>query len=301
MEILGRMSSYLSGRSFDCGSGLTEADSSGLRPTSSPSASSDSSASSGGAPMATLNFNAHPSPPFIRPIAPRKDLKLIASHQDAEPRQPPRRPSALFLSQFQEQMSQMKEAMDAVQKEILSDSVPRPRGRPPNSPTYHSQIATSNGLVIKIRKGAAIKSRGKTKGVTKKKRKRMDEDVVYCGEDSEEEEEPKKKRREISQEVEDGSLWGTAIPLNVLRRIMGFVVAMEGSIPFLIRASRVSRLWREATLDPMLWTCVDLSTGKVKDKYRSERNLIYFLENKFSEARTLNLGKKVNMATNSYK
>jgi len=317
------MSSYLSGRSFDCGTGLTtEADSSGLYPISSPSASSDSSSTSSAGAMATLSLNSYlktkeRAEPFVRPVpvAPGKDLRLMtAPNQDELPSNPlpARRQSALLLSKFQEQMSLMKDAMDAVQKE-LSDPPPRSRGRPPNqaNPTYHSQIATTNGLVIKIRKGVDnSKTKQSRVGVTrkgggaKKKRKRVDEDIVYCGEDSEVEEveEPRKRRKEVkvnshqhhhqNQTGGPSSSWGTALPLSLLRRILGLVVVTEGAIPFLVRASRVSRLWREATLDPGLWTSIDLSTGKVKDKYRSERNLIYFLENKFSEARTLNLGRK---------
>lgn len=43
---------------------------------------------------------------------------------------------------------------------------------------------------------------------------------------------------------------------------------------------------------PELWTQVDLSSPRVKDKFKIERNLTYFLEHRFHSAKHLNLGKE---------
>ena len=72
------------------------------------------------------------------------------------------------------------------------------------------------------------------------------------------------------------------LPEKVINRVLSFVVANEGSVPSLIRASKVNKAWNEATKDKdgrkTLWTHLDLSSGRLKEKYRSDKKLEAFLK-----------------------
>ncbi len=91
------------------------------------------------------------------------------------------------------------------------------------------------------------------------------------------------------------------LPENVVNRVLSFLVAAEGSsVPSLVRAAQVSKAWHEATKDgktikvrvkdeesgktvekerkrPSLWTHLDLSAGRLREKYRNDKKLEGFL------------------------
>lgn len=58
------------------------------------------------------------------------------------------------------------------------------------------------------------------------------------------------------------------------------------------RLSRVCRLWWEVSTDPLLWHTVDLATGRVNEKYRTERKLFWLLQNRLSRVQDLALGER---------
>lgn len=69
---------------------------------------------------------------------------------------------------------------------------------------------------------------------------------------------------------------------KTIHRILSFAVANEGSVPLLVRASRVSKKWHEATKPKEgrrdLWSHLDLSAGRLKEKYRNDKKLESFLK-----------------------
>nr|XP_027807699.2 F-box/LRR-repeat protein 6 isoform X2 [Marmota flaviventris] len=91
--------------------------------------------------------------------------------------------------------------------------------------------------------------------------------------------------------------WGDRIPLEVLVQIFGLLVAADGPMPFLGRAARVCRHWREAASQPALWHTVTLSpllAGRgVKGSVKAEKKLLASLEwlmpNRFSQLQKLTL------------
>ncbi|XP_021950336.1 F-box/LRR-repeat protein 6 [Folsomia candida] len=262
-----------------------------------------------------------------------------------------------FLSQFQEQMSQMKSAMDAVQNEILfhssspathqlsphtpssplmvgaaggkpmaaaamamtsfSPSPPakrgpgRPRGsgaaQSTKSVRYQSQISALNGLKIRIKKSPGQLKRKGYKGKGKRKKRKGNDDEDDDDDNSDEEEEYRRPSVQKSTKMShattnllsgDGNAttttsqsgWGDSLPEHVLSKIFSYAVKCEGgAIPVLVRASKVSRLWWKTASKPDLWTLVDLSSPRVKDKFKIERNLVYFLEHRFPRVKHLNL------------
>lgn len=56
------------------------------------------------------------------------------------------------------------------------------------------------------------------------------------------------------------------------------------------RLSRVCRLWWKVSTGPLLWHTVDLATGRVKEKHRTERKLFWLLQNRLSRVQDLALG-----------
>lgn len=69
---------------------------------------------------------------------------------------------------------------------------------------------------------------------------------------------------------------------------LGFLLTF-GS--YVIRLSRVCRLWWKVSTGPLLWHTVDLATGRVKEKHRTERKLFWLLQNRLSRVQDLALGK----------
>ncbi|KAG8515407.1 LOW QUALITY PROTEIN: F-box/LRR-repeat protein 6, partial [Galemys pyrenaicus] len=91
--------------------------------------------------------------------------------------------------------------------------------------------------------------------------------------------------------------WGDRLPLEILVRIFGLLVAADGPTPFLGRAARVCRLWREAAAQPVLWHTVTLSpplAGRpAKAGGKAEKQLLASLQwlvpSRLSQLRNLTL------------
>ncbi|CAL8143703.1 unnamed protein product [Orchesella dallaii] len=161
--------------------------------------------------------------------------------------------------------------------------------------TYQSQISPLNGLKMKIKKSPKMYKKRGPKGGKRGRKKRKDDDDDMDDFSDFDDEPPRAKvaRSSASKAENDGREpigWGDNLPENVLENIFSQGISDEGCIPFLVRVSKVSRLWRKVASNPKMWTHVDLSSSRVKDVYRSERNLVYFLENRFFHAKHLNLG-----------
>ncbi|XP_036904809.1 F-box/LRR-repeat protein 6 isoform X4 [Sturnira hondurensis] len=91
--------------------------------------------------------------------------------------------------------------------------------------------------------------------------------------------------------------WGDRIPLEILLQIFGLLVAADGPMPFLGRAARVCRRWREAASQPALWHTVTLTPplagrptkGGAKAEKKLLASLERFMPNRFSQLRRLTL------------
>ena len=95
-------------------------------------------------------------------------------------------------------------------------------------------------------------------------------------------EEPEEPQFQARWEELDSKVW---------KRIFGFCSYNDGSVPFLVRAQRVCKKWKDvATSDPMLWTHLDLSQGRgFKERYRNDKKLEWFLK-KYGNVQELILG-----------
>ncbi|KAH8407713.1 hypothetical protein KR222_011259, partial [Zaprionus bogoriensis] len=93
---------------------------------------------------------------------------------------------------------------------------------------------------------------------------------------------------EADAEPIEQSAWGQKIPEEVLFRIFQHVVDKEGCLPTLCRLGRVCSLWRQVSLRPTLWRTMDLTTW-IKEKYRTELKLKWFVDNRCSACTELNV------------
>lgn len=75
------------------------------------------------------------------------------------------------------------------------------------------------------------------------------------------------------------------------KRIFRYCSYNDGSVPFLVRAQRVCKKWKDvASSDPGLWTHLDLSQGRgFKERYRNDKKLEWFLK-KYGNVQELKLG-----------
>lgn len=75
------------------------------------------------------------------------------------------------------------------------------------------------------------------------------------------------------------------------KRIFQYCSYNDGSVPFLVRAQRVCKKWKNvATSDPLLWTHLDLSQGRgFKERYRNDKKLEWFLK-KYGNVQEVKLG-----------
>ena len=78
---------------------------------------------------------------------------------------------------------------------------------------------------------------------------------------------------------------------KIWKRVFRYCSYNDGSVPFLVRAQRVCKKWKEvATSDPMIWTHLDLSQGRgFKERYRNDKKLEWFLK-KYGNVQELKLG-----------
>ncbi|KAH8290927.1 hypothetical protein KR054_007188 [Drosophila jambulina] len=91
-----------------------------------------------------------------------------------------------------------------------------------------------------------------------------------------------------ADEPVEQSVWAQKLPEEVLFRIFEHAVDMEGCLPTLFRLGRVCSLWRQVSLRPTLWRTMDLTTW-VKEKYRTELKLKWFVDNRCSACTELNV------------
>lgn len=84
----------------------------------------------------------------------------------------------------------------------------------------------------------------------------------------------------VKKEIEKSDFvarW-SELPPKALRHLFRCGVANEGAVPFLVRVSRVCKSWNKEAMDPTIWTHLDLSAGKMKEKYRNDKKLEAFLK-----------------------
>ncbi|XP_005176033.1 F-box/LRR-repeat protein 6 [Musca domestica] len=93
---------------------------------------------------------------------------------------------------------------------------------------------------------------------------------------------------EHKRPVVEQSIWGRDLPEPVLFKIFQNVVEREGCLPTLFRLGRVCSLWRRVSLSPTLWRSLDLTTW-IKEKYRTELKLKWFVDNRCSCCTELNV------------
>lgn len=161
---------------------------------------------------------------------------------------------------------------------------------------YQSELSPSQGIKICIKKSdttTTLDSSKKRKA--KRPRKQKNRDL----EDSDDSEYEKKRRKdksnnnntikESTDEVKEQSNWGSTIPEEVLCKIFSYVIESEGPLPTLCRFARVCSLWNRVSLIQSLWSSVDLSTA-IKEKFRTELKLKWFIDNRISQCTELNVG-----------
>ncbi|XP_064647209.1 F-box/LRR-repeat protein 6-like isoform X2 [Lineus longissimus] len=82
-------------------------------------------------------------------------------------------------------------------------------------------------------------------------------------------------------------VWAKKMPPEILLKIFQCVCRMDGgALPFLARASKTCRLWREVSQSPVLWHVVDMSFGWVKS---TDSTLVYLCPNRFKCLREIKL------------
>uniref|UniRef100_A0A182QIU2 F-box domain-containing protein n=1 Tax=Anopheles farauti TaxID=69004 RepID=A0A182QIU2_9DIPT len=86
----------------------------------------------------------------------------------------------------------------------------------------------------------------------------------------------------------DQSAWANEVPDPVLYTIFKNVVQDEGSIPALMRLSRVCSTWYKMAQTPSLWRTVDLGTW-TKDRFKTEQKLKWLIENRLKHATEVGL------------
>ncbi|KAI4460301.1 f-box/tpr repeat protein pof3 [Holotrichia oblita] len=151
------------------------------------------------------------------------------------------------------------------------------RGRPKKF-MYHSQISGDKDT-IKIR----IKKSNLTTQLTPNKKKlgRRKRNKNVSDTDASDYESPSKRARasletqnntgdKDNQEPDEQSVWGHSIPTPILHKIFQHLCLQEGSLPMLIRLSKVCKLWRNVSLSPSLWQKVDLNW--VRERFERIKN-----------------------------
>ncbi|XP_043645239.1 F-box/LRR-repeat protein 6 [Drosophila teissieri] len=93
---------------------------------------------------------------------------------------------------------------------------------------------------------------------------------------------------EAAGDLVEQSVWAQKLPEEVLFRIFEHAVDTQGCLPTLFRLGRVCSLWRQVSLRPTLWRTMDLTTW-VKEKYRTELKLKWFVDNRCSACTDLNV------------
>uniref|UniRef100_A0A4P6D7N6 Putative scf ubiquitin ligase skp2 component n=1 Tax=Rhodnius prolixus TaxID=13249 RepID=A0A4P6D7N6_RHOPR len=132
---------------------------------------------------------------------------------------------------------------------------------------YQSQISPDqNGIKIRIKKSLTE--------IPQKARKKKQKEVV---------------ENDYEEPLEQSG-WGYKIPPGILHNIFKMVTRTEGCVPFLVRVSRVCRLWREVAISPRLWQHVNLATFWVKDRAKNDLKFRWLCENRLALVHDLNIG-----------
>ncbi|KPI93276.1 PREDICTED: uncharacterized protein LOC106117258 [Papilio xuthus] len=90
-----------------------------------------------------------------------------------------------------------------------------------------------------------------------------------------------------SKETGPQSPWAS-MPEEILFKIFDYAVASQGSIPTIIRLSRVCKLWNTVSCRPELWRNADLAQY-TSEKCKTDYKLVWLLENRLSLCHTLNI------------
>uniref|UniRef100_A0A1B6IH04 F-box domain-containing protein n=2 Tax=Proconiini TaxID=565685 RepID=A0A1B6IH04_9HEMI len=145
---------------------------------------------------------------------------------------------------------------------------PRQRKSPSTIATYQSQISPDqNGIKIRIKKSLTLAPQK-----TRKRKNKQSEEI-------DEYEEPLEQ-----------SPWGDRMPKKILNNIFYMVTKIEGCVPFLVRMSRVCRLWRDVAVSPHLWYHIDLASTWCRDRVKNDRTFQWLCENRLAQVQELNLG-----------
>lgn len=190
----------------------------------------------------------------------------------------------------------------------IADSLKGGRKQRSCTVVYESQISPElEGIKLKIKKSPTQElsqaapnppktKQGKPKkppvvrGRKRKKKKKGQSD------DGTEEEDNEEDFVQYSEPAPDDknriqSMWASErMPPEILTKIFMEVTYTEGCVPTLVILSRVCRLWWQVSYGPLLWHTVDLATGRVKEKHRTERKLFWLLQNRLTKVQDLALG-----------
>lgn len=164
---------------------------------------------------------------------------------------------------------------------------------------YQSQISDNKmGIKLKLKKSEVLTvlPPAKSKKGAKSNRKRSRKAKPRNTSDSDDSTYEKKPRRvnnnkatTVEKEPEEQSPWGIMIPEPILLKIFDNVVNQEGCLPALVRLGKVCSLWNQVSVTPRLWNSLDFSAW-TKEKWRTELNLKWLIENRMQSCTDLNIG-----------
>lgn len=100
------------------------------------------------------------------------------------------------------------------------------------------------------------------------------------------------------RDVVTGSSMVPHLPPELWMRIFNCYVSSNGPLPFLCRASKVCRLWRELASHPTLWHKVDLSYGWIKS---TDLTLHWLASNRLTQCREVSFAGWKNVTNNAVK
>ncbi|KAH8280434.1 hypothetical protein KR018_007316 [Drosophila ironensis] len=250
------------------------------------------------------------SPVAEQPPPPVSDVDAPPKQEPAEP------PAAAVNGSIPKSGKPLSTALSSAQKKGSKAATTSPRAsrvrKPKALPMYESEISDNKmGIKLCIKKSdagdsaptaAATPPVAASPAASKPARKRVRKPKQ--ADTDEGEYEPRKKKgggdsggggqkkaateAAAAAEPIEQSVWAQKLPEEILFRIFENVVDKEGCLPTLFRLGRVCSLWRQVSLRPSLWRTLDLSTW-IKEKYRTEVKLKWFVDNRCSACTELNV------------
>lgn len=164
---------------------------------------------------------------------------------------------------------------------------------------YQSQISDNKmGIKLKLKKSDVLTALppAKSKKAAKSNRKRSRRSKPKDSSDSDDSSYEKRPRRvnnnkatTVEKEPGEPSPWGTMIPQQLLLKIFENVVNQEGCLPALVRLGKVCSLWNQVSVTSILWQNLDFASW-TKEKWRTEMNLKWLIENRMQSCTDLNIG-----------